>query len=103
MSIPEIDLAERDRRWELMREAMAAQDIDVLIVLPQWMAGDSRYVANEPGAVVFPAEGEPWIVIGGEDSHLHVDKPDAWITQRVSATPGGSTRAPFGAATADLL
>src|SRR3954470_11350052 len=100
---PQFDERERDRRWEIIRQQMGEREIDLLVALPQWMNPDALYLANEPGAVVFPLEGEPWIVLGGEDSHRAVDRPGQWITQRVSATPGGSTRAPFGAAVGDLL
>ena len=100
---PKLDEDERDRRWKLIREGMSKQGIDLLVTVPQWMNVDSLYVANEPGAVIFPLEGEPWIVLGGEDSHRAVDRPGQWITQRSSATPGGSTRAPFGAAVGDVI
>src|SRR4051812_7904169 len=95
--VPAFDRAERDRRWRLLREEMDQRQVDLLILLPQFVGSDAAYAANEPGAVVFPLDADPWLIIGGEDSHLAVNR-EGWITQRVSATPGGSTRAPFGAA-----
>lgn len=96
------DLAERDRRWERVRAAMEEHGIDLLIALPEPSAIDVRYLAQEGGAVLFPLEGDPWIIVGGEDSHLAVAR-EAWIEQRVSATATGSTRVSYGAAVADKL
>jgi Xaa-Pro dipeptidase len=100
------DLDERDRRWRRVRAGMEEHGIDLLIVLPENVvpsdATDVRYLAEEAGAVLFPLEGDPWIVIGGEDSHLAVARK-AWIEQRTSATSTGSTRVSYGAAVADRL
>ena len=68
-AIPSFSLGERDRRWRLLREAMARESIDVL-VLPASTArweqtlADSRYVSQIGGfgtesLVVFPREAEP--------------------------------------------
>jgi Xaa-Pro aminopeptidase len=95
-------LDERDRRWARVRSAMGEHGIDLLVVLPQAIPTDVRYLAQELGAVLFPAEGEPSIVLGGEDSHLAVER-DGWIAQRSSATPFGATRVPFGAAVAERI
>src|SRR5437868_14836385 len=66
--IPTFSLAERDRRYALIRKAMAAEGIDVL-VLPASVArweqtmADSRYVTQIGGfgtesLAVFPKTGE---------------------------------------------
>src|SRR5262245_16670667 len=95
-------LDERDRRWARVRSAVGEYGIDLLVVLPQAIPTDVRYLAQELGAVLFPVQGEPWIVLGGEDSHLAVER-DGWIAQRSSATPFGATRVPFGAAVAERI
>jgi Xaa-Pro aminopeptidase len=67
--LPRLSLAERDRRYKLIREKMAAAGIDVLI-LPanhtRWdqMMAESRYVTTIGGfgtetLTIFPIEGEP--------------------------------------------
>ncbi|QFG21318.1 M24 family metallopeptidase [Actinomadura sp. WMMB 499] len=100
------DRAERDRRWARVRTGMAERGIDLLIALPENVVSmdaiDARYLAEEVGAVLFPLEGDPRILVGGEDSHLAMGR-EAWIEQRTSATPTGSTRVPYGAAVAAAL
>ena len=65
---PRFSLAERDRRWKAVREAMRRQNLDV-IVTPQNSGHSADYQANtrylthcgggEPDlAAVFPLEGE---------------------------------------------
>jgi Xaa-Pro dipeptidase len=66
--IPRPSLAERDRRHRLIREAMAKQDLDVLVLSPntaRWgqMMADSRYVTAIGGfasevLTVVPREGD---------------------------------------------
>ncbi len=100
---PDLDIAERDRRWGRVRAGMAERGIDLLIVLPQSDPIDVLYLSGgEQGAVLFPVEGDPWILLGGEDSNLAVER-EGWITQRESATPFGSTKVPYGEAVADKL
>ncbi|TCN44191.1 Xaa-Pro aminopeptidase [Kribbella orskensis] len=96
------DLDERDLRWGRVRAAMGEQGIDLLIVLPESDATDARYLAQEAGAVLFPLEGDPWIVIGGEDSHLALTRK-AWMDQRISATDQGVNRWSYGSAVAENL
>ncbi len=96
------DLEERDRRWGSVRAGMAERGIDLLIVLPESDTTDVRYLAQEVGAVLFPVEGDPWIVIGGEDSHLALGRK-AWIEQRTSATATGSNRVSYGLAVSDAI
>jgi Xaa-Pro dipeptidase len=96
------DLAERDRRWHKVRHEMAARGIDLLIALPQWMSEDALYLAGQVGIVIFPLEGEPSLLIGGEGSNRAVAS-DGWIADRGSATPRGSTRVAYGEACARKL
>jgi Xaa-Pro aminopeptidase len=81
---------------------MAAERIDLLVALPQSVPADVHYLAHEHGAVLFPLEGEPAIILGGEDSHLAVDR-QGWIEERSSATSNGSSRVPYGRVVADRL
>jgi Xaa-Pro dipeptidase len=99
---PGFTLRERDRRWRRLRELMAAQHVDLLLVFPQWMVEDALYVANIAGVVIFPLAGEPTLIIGGEDSNLIVER-EGWIADRRSATGFGSTRTPYGEAVATRL
>lgn len=99
---PAFTLDERDRRWTLIRELMAASDAEVLVVLPEWLSSDAMYIADTHGVTIFPRDDEPTLVLGGEASNGAVLQP-SWIEERVSATPRGSTAAPYGAATVEVL
>ncbi len=81
---------------------MAAADVDLLLVVSQWMAEDALYLANQNGAVVFPLEGEPALIVGGEGSNRALTG-EGWIADRSSATPRGSTRVAYGEAVARKL
>jgi hypothetical protein len=63
---------QRERRWQRIRAEMERQRLDVLVVLPQWLVDDALYVASQSGAVIFPREGEPMLLIGGEGSNLAI-------------------------------
>jgi Xaa-Pro aminopeptidase len=95
-------IEERDRRWQRTRELMAERSLDVLLAFPQWYGGDALYLANQNGFVYFPLEGEPVIVIGGEDSNRAIARK-VWIDDRRSASETGSTRVEYGAAAARVL
>src|SRR6476659_8948202 len=100
---PNLDLEERDRRWNRVRYGMAERGIDLLLVSPESNPIDVLYLSGgEQGDVVFRAEGGPWILLGGEDSNLAIER-EGWISKRESATPFGSTKVPYGAAVADKL
>lgn len=105
-SAPELpkpfDLAERDRRWSAVREAMSQSGIDLLLVLPQWLPEDAIWLANEIAAVIFPLTDPPVLIKGGEGSNRAVTQ-EGWIEERYSATPRGSTRVNYGAAIAHRL
>ena len=92
---PDLDFAERDRRWSRVRDGMTERDIDLLIVLPESNPIDVLYLSGgEQGAILVPLDGDPWILLGGEDSNLAVER-EGWISQRESATPFGSTKVPL--------
>ena len=69
LEIPRLSLAERDRRWAVMREEMKRKDLDCLVLcgLPcEWDSkiADARYLSPVAGNaefnfLVFPREGEP--------------------------------------------
>jgi Xaa-Pro dipeptidase len=93
-------LGERDRRWARVRELMGQERIDVLVAFPQWMAGDALYLADRPGAVIFPlTEGEPILITARPETA----GPDAWVRDVRPATPSGTTAVPFGRAVAGCL
>lgn len=58
-NFPTLSTKERDRRWNLVREMMAKNDVECLLVVPGSEA-DCYFTNDTPGAVViFPIEGEP--------------------------------------------
>ena len=75
-------IEERDRRWQVVRTLMDAQGIDLLLLFPQFVPGDAVWIANQPGAVIFPRDGEPQILLGGEDSAIERERPPGWIADR---------------------
>jgi Xaa-Pro aminopeptidase len=94
--------AERDRRWARLKELMAAEGIGLLVVLPQWIDSDAMYIADNAGITIFPVDGDPVLVLGGESSADAVDVPQ-WVDDRLSVTALGSTASDFGRATADVI
>lgn len=99
---PMFSTTERDRRWTRLRELMADVGVELLIVLPQWINSDSLYIADTEGVTIFPLEGDPILILGGESSNYAVNVPQ-WIDDRVSATEFGSTAVEYGRVTANLL
>ncbi len=98
-------MAERDRRWANIRRMMSENGYDCLIV-PKGM-GDginflqyAEYVSNaffmNPGAVVFPLEGDP-AVIGAMPSS------DAWIERATQKWFEGGEQTPIGEQIVDLV
>lgn len=92
---PMFSKTERDRRWARVRELMADQGVELLIVLPQWIDSDALYIADTPGATIFPLEGDPTLILGGESSNYAAELPQ-WIDDRYSATELGSTAVEYG-------
>src|SRR6266571_3882363 len=66
---PMFSLGERDRRWARLRELMDQDGIDLLIVLPESITSDSLYIADTAGVTVFPRDGDPVLILGGESSN----------------------------------
>jgi Xaa-Pro dipeptidase len=99
---PMFSTAERDRRWARLRELMSDDGVELLIVLPAWLDADAMYVADNAGVTIFPLDGEPILILGGESSSEAINVPQ-WIDDRLSVTALGSTAADFGRATADAL
>lgn len=80
---------ERDRRWRLVREGMAAKGIDCLIVvgdtgLNLYRMADLQYLTNLPreGVLLFPLEGEPAMLSFG-GSH----DQQAWVVDHRNGYP----------------
>lgn len=99
---PTFSHAERDRRWACLRELMAADGVELLIVLPQWINSDALYVADNEGVTLLPLEGDPILILGGESSNYAAEVPQ-WIEDRISATERGSTAVEYGRITAAIL
>ena len=95
--LPPFTLEERDRRWSLLHDLMGRHEVDFLLVFPRWMEGDALFVANQPGAIVFPRAGEPILIARGGPS------PNGWIGQVRPATASGTPAVAFGAAAAAAL
>lgn len=82
---PYLSLAERDRRYRLVRQAMRERGLDVLVVLGHsgkwdWHSANIHYLSGGVGGngfeglMLFPLEGEPTIIKGHARSFV-----DAWI------------------------
>lgn len=61
---PTLSLAERDRRYEKVRELLDKHDLDALVLVGGGRDKLDRYLAKEAiaGAVVFPREGDPTLI-----------------------------------------
>jgi Xaa-Pro dipeptidase len=99
---PMFSRSERDRRWARLRELMAQEGVELLIVLPQWINSDALYVADTEGVTLLPLSGDPVLILGGESSNYAVEVPQ-WIDDRISATELGSTAVEYGRITAEVL
>ena len=51
---PMFSRSERDRRWVRLRQLMAQEGVELLIVLPQWINSDALYVSDTEGVTLFP-------------------------------------------------
>ncbi|HLQ34242.1 MAG TPA: M24 family metallopeptidase [Chloroflexota bacterium] len=100
MSLVAFSIEERNRRWERVRKLMAERGVQVLVAFPQWMPGDALYLANRPGAVIFPLEDDPILVSARLETQA---PPGAWIQQLRPATSTGTTAVPYGEAVAGVL
>lgn len=99
---PMFSTVERDRRWGRLRALMDKEGVELLIVLPAWVTSDSLYIADTVGVTIFPRDGDPILILGGEHSNYAVKRP-YWIDDRMSATPFGSTAPEYGLVTAEVL
>jgi Xaa-Pro aminopeptidase len=88
--IPTFSLAERDRRWGLLRAAMTRANLDALISLPNeghWdqFGADTRYITQiggtqtEVGAIL-PREGEVTAVVRGANEIEWWGLAQEWVT-----------------------
>ena len=61
---PTLSLAERDRRYEKVRELLDKHRLDALVLVGGGRDKLDRYLAKEAiaGAVVFPREGDPTLI-----------------------------------------
>ena len=97
-NLPQLTLDERDRRHALVRQSMASQDIDCLLI-PQntgeWDAcqADARYLTSIGGggtavATVFPVAGDPVALIREPRRVEYWNAAQRWVTE-IRATEGG--------------
>ena len=99
---PMFSVTERDRRWARLRELMSEAGIELLIVTPEWINSDALYLADTAGVTIFPLDGDPILILGGEGSSEAVRQP-SWIDDRMSATAFGSNAVEYGRVTAEVL
>lgn len=99
---PMFSVTERDRRWARLRELMSEAGIELLIVTPEWINSDALYLADTAGVTIFPLDGDPILILGGEGSSEAVTQP-SWIDDRMSATAFGSNAVEYGRVTAEVL
>lgn len=74
MEFKRLSLTERDRRWNALREAMAKENLDVVVLQAAGSVWEStvRYIADTnwiglANHVIFPLVGDPIILINGND------------------------------------
>jgi len=89
-NLPRLSLAERDRRWEGIREAMDERGVDCLVTAPttaKWgdYQGDTRYLShvgdgNCEAMVVFPKKGDVTVYVRGAGPDVEWElKAQNWI------------------------
>jgi Xaa-Pro dipeptidase len=95
-----LSLQERDRRWARVRQLMAEENLDILVSFPEWVPGNSIYLANEDGAVIFSRDDEPVLVAArGEPS----GGGSRWITNIQAGPRDGVEAARYGRRVAQFL
>lgn len=80
---PFFSSAERDLRWERVRQLMRAQNWDCLVTPPGSTAA-TRYLAQIGGAdfaasVIFPAEGNPWVHLTRKIQEEAAARARVWV------------------------
>ncbi|HEY7049018.1 MAG TPA: M24 family metallopeptidase [Jatrophihabitantaceae bacterium] len=93
--VPAYSLAERDRRWALARELMAAEGVDALLVYgeremvyPTLHAHDVYFTNDRPGSIViFGRDGDPMVLVAfPAQVSDHIEASDrgepAWVDPR---------------------
>lgn len=90
--LPQLPLSERDRRWALVREYMANEHLDALVVHGSdtfygYATANLRYlthVGSTQGALcIFPLEGEPVVFTGPRHMSVpfnYYSKAQIWVT-----------------------
>ena len=96
--IPQISLAERDRRYKLVREKMAAEGLDILLLpanTSRWeqTMADSRYLTGIGGfatevLTIFPAEGPEVLPLRGCYFVTPQLRESSWATPSLSRRTG---------------
>ena len=90
LEVPRLSIAERDRRWTLVRSLMARDGIDVIVApaaTGAWdnMASFNRYLTTiggncAPVATVFPADGEVTVITAPVPPKEHWLGFQDWVT-----------------------
>ena len=100
LEVPQFSLAERDRRWTLVRDLMDKASLDCLVVWgtsAKWDAQMSsiRYLTQiggngEEGVLIFPREGDPAMFLWGPAMETSWRKSQEWIKDKdVTGRPKG--------------
>ena len=92
-----LSFAERDRRWNALRDFMAARALDCVVIFAGSgpLQCDNYYSNDQPGTVIFPRRGEPlWLVWTTHVITSHLEQRERgeqpWISQALLA--GGGSR-----------
>lgn len=111
--VPHFSLAERERRWERVRQLMARDRLDVIVVprfAGNWDGGNAnaRYLSGlggngAGGTVVFPLEGEVAAIVGPVPAREYWLAFQEWVTdirfagRNLALEAGGSGTSGFRA------
>ena len=101
-----LSLAERDRRYKLVREAMKHRGLDVLLVFGdgskwEWLMANVHYLSGGVGGngeeafMVFPLDGEPTVILWGSGTEFAQGWVEygSWITEWRNRTAGSFAKA----------
>jgi Xaa-Pro aminopeptidase len=97
-----LSLDERDRRWVAIRERMAQRGLNCLIIRgisSKWDGGTAnvRYVTQiggngEDAMVVFPAEGDPSVLLWASSQRQWWGEAQEWVTDIRQGNPSWATQ-----------